>query len=644
MFRVPDHQGGGDTLWGDDEPVEPRTLAPMCGIVGYVGQQQALEIVVAGLRRLEYRGYDSAGVAVISEGQLDVRKKAGKLANLESLLGTDPLPASTTGIGHTRWATHGGPTDSNAHPHLSEDRSVAVIHNGIIENFSDLRDELTASGVQLASETDTEVVAHLLAEAFPAADGDLAEAMRRVCRRLEGAFTLVAIDRTQPDLVVGARRNSPLVVGLGEGENFLASDVAAFVDHTRNALELGQDQVVILTPDEVFVTDFDGNPVDATPFSVDWDASAAEKGGYDLFMLKEIAEQPKAVADSLRGRISKDSRIQLDETHLDEAVLRSIHKVVVIACGTAANAGMVAKYAIEHWTRLPVEVELASEFRYRDPIVGPDSLVIAISQSGETMDTLMALRHAKAQGARTLAICNTVGSTIPREADAVLYTYAGPEVAVASTKAFLTQIIAAYLVGLYLAQVRGTMFEDEIRAVLTDLHGMPDKVDRVLDTTEPVRALARQFSSSASVLFLGRHVGYPVALEGALKLKELAYMHAEGFAAGELKHGPIALIEDGVPVIVVVPSPKGRAVLHDKIVSNIQEVRARGAIVIAIAEEGDEVIAKYADHVIRIPAVPTLMQPLVSTVPLQVFACEMATAKGLDVDQPRNLAKSVTVE
>ena len=616
----------------------------MCGIVGYVGQQQALEIVVAGLRRLEYRGYDSAGVAVISDDHLEVRKKAGKLANLEELLGTDPLPRSTTGIGHTRWATHGGPTDGNAHPHVSEDVSIAVIHNGIIENFAELRDELTAAGVHLQSETDTEVAAHLLAREVPLADGDLPEAMRRVCRRLEGAFTLVALDRAQPDLVVGARRNSPLVVGVGNGENFLASDVAAFVDHTRQALELGQDQVVVLTPESVTVTDFAGEPVEVTPFTVDWDASAAEKGGYDLFMLKEIAEQPKAVADALRGRISRDHRIQLDETNLDESVLRGVTKVVVVACGTAAHAGMVAKYAIEHWTRIPVEVELASEFRYRDPIVGPDSLVIAISQSGETMDTLMALRHAKAQGARTLAICNTVGSTIPRESDAVLYTYAGPEIAVASTKAFLTQIIAAYLVGLYLAQVRGTMFEDEIRSILAELDDMPSKVDLVLDTTEHVRDLARQLADSPSVLFLGRHVGFPVALEGALKLKELAYMHAEGFPAGELKHGPIALIEDGIPVIVIVPSPRGRAVLHDKIVSNIQEVRARGALVIAVAEEGDEKITEFADHVIRVPAVPTLMQPLVSTVPLQVFACEMATAKGHDVDQPRNLAKSVTVE
>ena len=614
----------------------------MCGIVGYVGQKQALEVVVAGLRRLEYRGYDSAGVAVIADGALEVRKKAGKLANLESLIGTDPLPQSTTGIGHTRWATHGGPTDSNAHPHVSEDSSIAVIHNGIIENFAELRAELTAAGVTLSSETDTEVAAHLLAATMPAAGGNLTDAMRMVCQRLEGAFTLVAIDKAQPNLVVAARRNSPLVVGLGEGENFVASDVSAFVDHTRNALELGQDQIVTITPSSVEVITFEGGPADVTPFTVDWDASAAEKGGYDLFMLKEIAEQPKAVADSLRGRFDADNRLQLDEMRLSDADLRGIIKVVVVACGTAFHAGMVAKYAVEHWTRIPVEVELASEFRYRDPIVGPDSLVIAISQSGETMDTLMALRHAKAQGARTLAICNTVGSTIPRECDAVLYTYAGPEIAVASTKAFLTQIVAAYLVGLYLAQVREQMSAADISDVMEDLKGMPQKVDLVLDTVEPVRAIARTFANSNSVLFIGRHVGYPVALEGALKLKELAYMHAEGFAAGELKHGPIALIEDGVPVVVILPSPSDR--LHDKMISAIQEVRARGAVIIAIAEEGDEKILQFSDHVIRVPITPSLMQPLVSTVPLQVFACEMATAKGHDVDQPRNLAKSVTVE
>jgi len=619
----------------------------VCGIVGYVGQQQALEVVVAGLRRLEYRGYDSAGVAVISDGGLAVRKKAGKLTNLESLLGDDPLPAATTGIGHTRWATHGGPTDANAHPHVSEGdarNAVAVIHNGIIENFAELRSELAQAGVEMSSETDTEVVAHMLADILPATGGDLAAAMRQVCQRLTGAFTLVAIDPACPGVVVGARRNSPLVVGIGAGENFLASDVAAFVDHTKDALELGQDQVVTLTADEVVVTDFEGNPAPVRPFTVDWDASAAEKGGYDLFMLKEIAEQPKAVADALRGRVGPDGRLHLDEMRLDDAVLRDIDKVVVVACGTAAHAGLVAKYAVEHWTRIPVEVELASEFRYRDPIVGPKTLVIAISQSGETMDTLMALRHAIAQGARTLAICNTVGSTIPREADAVVYTYAGPEIAVASTKAFLTQIIAAYLVGLYLAQAREQLDPRAIARILNELADMPQKVDLVLDTVEPVRALARRFADATSVLFIGRNVGYPVALEGALKLKELAYMHAEGFAAGELKHGPIALIEEGTPVVVIVPSPVSSPLLHDKMLSNVQEVRARGALIIAIAEEGDERITPYADHCIRVPAVPALMQPLVSTVPLQVFACEMATAKGHDVDQPRNLAKSVTVE
>jgi len=616
----------------------------MCGIVGYVGEKQALEVVVEGLRRLEYRGYDSAGVAVITGDRLETRKKAGKLANLESLLGEDPLEAATLGIGHTRWATHGGPTDSNAHPHVSEDGRVAVIHNGIIENFAELRDELTEAGVTLSSETDTEVVAHLLAAELPLAGGDLAEAMRRTCRRLDGAFTLVAVVADDTDVVVAARRNSPLVVGLGEGENFLASDVAAFVSHTRNALELGQDQVVQISREGVVITDFDGTEVQAKPFTVTWDAAQVEKGGYDLFMLKEIAEQPKAVADALRGRVGRDGRLHLDEVRLSDADLREIDKIVVVACGTAYHAGLVAKYAIEYWTRVPVDVELASEFRYRDPIVDPRTLTIAISQSGENDGHAMALRHAREQGSKALAICNTVGSTIPRECDAVLYTYAGPEIAVASTKAFLTQIIAAYLVGLYLAQVRGNMFGDEIITVLNELADMPQAVDLVLDTSEGVHELARELADATSVLYIGRHVGYPVALEGALKLKELAYMHAEGFAAGELKHGPIALIEEGVPVICIVPSPRGRAVLHDKIVSNIQEVRARGARTIVVAEEGDESVTPYADYVIRVPMVPTLLQPLVSTVPLQVFACAMATAKGHDVDQPRNLAKSVTVE
>ncbi|MGC5343315.1 glutamine--fructose-6-phosphate transaminase (isomerizing) [Streptomyces sp. DT171] len=615
----------------------------MCGIVGYVGGQSAIDVVIAGLKRLEYRGYDSSGVAVLADGEPAVAKKAGKLANLEKELVENPLPAGTTGLGHTRWATHGGPTDANAHPHLDSAGRVAVVHNGIIENFAALRTELVGRGHALASETDTEVVAHLLAEESSSGAGP-AEAMRRVCRRLEGAFTLVAVFADEPDVVVGARRNSPLVVGIGEGEAFLASDVAAFIAHTRSAIELGQDQVVEVRADGVTVTGFDGRPAGTRTYHVDWDASAAEKGGYDYFMLKEIAEQPKAVADTLLGRIDGEGVLHLDEVRIPPSVLREVDKVVIVACGTAFHAGMIAKYAIEHWTRIPCETELASEFRYRDPILDRSTLVVAISQSGETMDTLMALRHAREQGARVLAICNTNGSTIPRESDAVLYTHAGPEVAVASTKAFLTQLVACYLVALYLGQVRGTKWGDEIRTVVRQLSEISQQVEQVLETMRPVRELARSLVGHDTVLFLGRHVGYPVALEGALKLKELAYMHAEGFAAGELKHGPIALIEPGLPVVVIVPSPRGRSVLHGKIVSNIQEIRARGARTIVIAEEGDEAVVPYADHLIRVPVTPTLLQPLVATVPLQVFACELATARGNEVDQPRNLAKSVTVE
>jgi glucosamine--fructose-6-phosphate aminotransferase (isomerizing) len=435
-----------------------------------------------------------------------------------------------------------------------------------------------------------------------------------------------------------------LVVGLGEGETFLASDVSAFIAHTKQALELGQDQVVTITREGVTITDFDGGVAAGTPYEVTWDASAAEKGGYDLFMLKEIAEQPKAVADTLLGRITQNNDLVLEGLNISDAELREIDKIVVVACGTAYHAGLVGKYVVEHWTRIPVEVELASEFRYRDPILDRQTLVVAISQSGETMDTLMALRHAREQGSRVLAICNTQGSTIPRESDGALYTYAGPEIAVASTKAFLTQVVAVHLLGMYLGQVRGNLFGDEIRAMASDLASMPNKIDLVLDTMDGVRDLARSLQDAQSVLFLGRHVGFPVALEGALKLKELAYMHAEGFAAGELKHGPIALIEQGLPVICVMPSPQGRGVLHEKMVSNLQEIRARGAYTIVIAEEGDDEVAPYADQIISVPVVPTLMQPLVTTVPLQVFACELATAKGHDVDQPRNLAKSVTVE
>ena len=623
----------------------------MCGIVGYIGQPQsdrehgALDVLMEGLRRLEYRGYDSAGVAVVDGGQLYHRKKAGKLANLAEELAEHPIPTGLVGIGHTRWATHGGPTDRNAHPHVADEGRLALIHNGIIENYAELREELLAKGVEFLSETDTEVAAHLLADVYRNAAGqDLTRAMQLASQRLEGAFTLLAVHVDHPDRVVASRRNSPLVVGLGEGENFLGSDVSGFIDFTREAIELEQDQVVTITADAVEISDFRGGPADGKRFTVDWDASAAEKGGFETFMEKEIHDQPQAVQDTLLGRTDAAGALMLDELRIDPEELKAVDKIIVLACGTSAYAGTVAKYAIEHWCRIPVEVELSHEFRYRDPIIDPMTLVVTVSQSGEAADTLMAIRHAREQHAKVIAICNTNGATIPRESDAVIYTHAGPEIGVASTKGFLTQVVACYLLGLYLAQVRGMKYGDEIRGVMSELDQMPGKIQEVLDEIEPVYELARVMAKEEeAVFFLGRHVGYPVALEGALKLKEIAYMHAEGFAAGELKHGPIAVIEEGTPVFVVVP-PKGRDQLHDKVVSNIQEIRARGARTIVLAERGDDDVKPYADTFVGLPACSTLLQPLVAAVPLQAFACELATAKGHDVDQPRNLAKSVTVE
>ena len=621
----------------------------MCGIVGYVGSRDARGIVVDALRRMEYRGYDSSGVALLDgDGGLTVRRRAGRLANLEAALDETDAASLTggTGLGHTRWATHGRPTDRNAHPHRDAAGKIAVVHNGIIENYAGLRQELEAEGVEFASDTDTEVAVHLVARQYHHGDtaGDFAQSVFAVLPRLEGHFTLVFANADEPGTIVAARRSTPLVLGIGDGEMFVGSDVAAFIEHTRHAVELGQDQAVVITADGYRISDFHGEDVtDYREFHIDWDLSAAEKGGYEYFMLKEIAEQPAAVADTLLGHFV-DGRIVLDEQRLSDQELREIDKVFIVACGTAYHSGLLAKYAIEHWTRLPVEVELASEFRYRDPVLDRSTLVIAISQSGETADTLEAVRHAKEQKAKVLAICNTNGSQIPRECDAVLYTRAGPEIGVASTKTFLAQIAANYLVGLALAQARGTKYPDEVEREYRELESMPELVQRVLATVEPVSALARRFAKSQTVLFLGRHVGYPVALEGALKLKELAYMHAEGFAAGELKHGPIALIEDGLPVIVVMPSPKSAATLHAKLLSNIREIQARGALTIVIAEEGDDTVRPYADHLIEIPAVSTLFQPLLSTIPLQVFAAGVAQARGYDVDKPRNLAKSVTVE
>ncbi|WP_309064599.1 glutamine--fructose-6-phosphate transaminase (isomerizing) [Microbacterium sp.] len=614
----------------------------MCGIVGYVGPRPSQDILLAGLARLEYRGYDSAGIAVIDEsGELGMRKKAGKLKELRDSLATAALGDGTTGIGHTRWATHGGPTDVNAHPHLADDDRLAVIHNGIIENFAALRDELAAEGVTFRSETDTEVAAALLGREYRRT-GDLQQAFRDVVNRLEGAFTLLAMHKDHPGLVVGARRNSPLVIGLGEGENFLGSDVAAFVEHTRKALAIGQDQIVAITPSEVTVTDFDGNPVEAAPFDVSWDAAAAEKGGWSSFMAKEVAEQPEAVGNTIRGRI-KDGQVVIPELDGMDELFTGIRRVIITACGTASYAALVGKYAIEQWARVPVDVELAHEFRYRDPVIGDDTLVVSISQSGETMDTLMAVKYARERGARTLSICNTQGATIPRESDAVVYTHAGPEVAVASTKAFSAQITALLLLGLHMGRVRATL--SDASAEVAELAALPEKIATVLsEEHDHVEQLAHWMADTRSVLFLGRHVGFPIALEGALKLKEISYIHAEGFAAGELKHGPIALIEPGQPVFVIVPSPRHSALIHSKVVSNIQEIRARGARVIVVAEEGDAAVLPYADEVIRIPLAGAMFEPVLAVVPLQIFAMALATAKGLDVDQPRNLAKSVTVE
>lgn len=627
----------------------------MCGIVGYVGldtapdgnkfDHNAYDVVLEGLRRQEYRGYDSAGVALVCPDGIVFRKKAGKLLNLENEVKENPLPETQIGIGHTRWATHGGPTDNNAHPHVVDNGRLAVVHNGIIENFAELRAELLAEGVEFASQTDTEVAAATIASIYnKLGTGDLTEAVRVASNRLEGAFTILAIHADHPDRVVATRRNSPLVIGLGENENFLGSDVSAFIDYTKEAVEMGQDQIVTITGSDYSIIDFEGNPAEGKPFHIEWDAAAAEKGGFNSFMEKEIHEQPAAVEQTLMGRLDENGNLTLDELNIDDSVLRSIDKIIVVACGTAAYAGQVARYAIEHWCRIPTEVELAHEFRYRDPIVNEKTLIVALSQSGETMDTLMAVRHAREQGAKVISICNTHGSTLPRESDAALYTHAGPEIAVASTKAFLAQITAAYLLGLYLAQLRGNKYKDEIASILAELQQMPAKIQKVIDNDEQVKELGVEMKDASSVIFLGRHVGFPVAMEGALKLKEITYIHAEGFAAGELKHGPIALIDEGQPVIVVVPSANGRDSLHGKVVSNIQEVRARGAFTIVIAEEGDEAVKPYADRLITVPACPSLLQPLLATVPLQIFACALAEAKGLDVDQPRNLAKSVTVE
>ncbi|MFT0763062.1 glutamine--fructose-6-phosphate transaminase (isomerizing) [Actinomyces sp. F1_1611] len=639
----------------------------MCGIVGYVGQNPSArpeQVVLQGLERLEYRGYDSAGIGLGAPGAeaLTVVKRTGKLVNLRGALQDEPPTPATVAIGHTRWATHGEPSEANAHPQFNPDRSLALVHNGIIENASTLAAELHSRGYRFVSQTDTEVVLHLLdwtltRPDLPEWDGDLpglegAElvagrrlmaAMLVVTRELVGGYTLLALHRDCPHLVVAARRSSPLVIGRGEQENYLGSDPLAFADYTTHAVEIGQDQAVAVTPTAVVVVDQDGKAVTPREFEIDFLRDRASKDGWDTYMEKEIHEQPRAVQDTLADRLDAHGRLTLDELRISEELLRRVDKMIIVACGTASYAGQVARYAIEHWCRIPVEVELAHEFRYRDPVVNEKTLVVAVSQSGETMDTIMAIRHARNQGARVVAVVNTPGSTIARESDAVLLTHAGPEIAVASTKAFTAQITATYLLGLYLAQIRGNKYLDEVHDYLDGLAQIPAKMERVLAEAEAVRQVARSMAGVESVIFLGRHVGYPVALEGALKLKEIAYIHAEGFAAGELKHGPIALVEEGTPVFVVVPTPR-RPELHQKTVSNIEQVRARGGKTLVIAEEGDNSVNEFADVIFRVPPAPTLYLPLLEVIPLQLFACALAEAKGLDVDQPRNLAKSVTVE
>jgi glucosamine--fructose-6-phosphate aminotransferase (isomerizing) len=608
----------------------------MCGIVGYVGPDQALPIILEGLRRLEYRGYDSAGVAVL-DGDLRVVKRAGKLSELDAALAEEGAITGRTGMGHTRWATHGAPTDRNAHPHLDCKGKIGVIHNGIIENFQPLRDRLIEGGHTFTSETDTEVVAHLIEEAY---QGDLAEAVRKIVRDLTGAYALVIATTEEPDVIVGVKVSSPILVGLGDGENLLASGPPALMHRTKTFVDLAEGQMVELRSDSARITDFDGNDVPFEPKTIEWDLEAAEKGGYPDFMLKEIHEQPDAVRDTLLGRFDGYGRMALDDLRMDEKQIRDVDKVFVVACGTAFHAGLVAKYAIEHWVRLPVEIEIASEFRYRDPVLDANTLTVGISQSGETIDTLEAIRHARQQQSHVLAITNTVGSSIARESDGVLYTHAGPEIGVAATKTFTTQMAALQLLALYLGQVRATRYPVMISGYVSELESLPESIERSLELDPQVRSIAERYAEAKDIYFIGRHTGYPAALEGALKLKEISYIHAEGYAAGELKHGAIALIEKGVPVVAVATE----AEVYPKVLSNIQEVKARGAEVIAVATEGDEEIKDLADHVLFVPRTHELLAPILVTVPLQLFAYHIAKRLGCDVDQPRNLAKSVTVE
>jgi glucosamine--fructose-6-phosphate aminotransferase (isomerizing) len=621
----------------------------MCGIVGYVGTKSATPILLEGLQRLEYRGYDSAGIAVLSgTGDLQVRKATGKLSNLRSAVGMLE-PEGTVGIGHTRWATHGRPSDDNAHPHADCHGDVTVVHNGIIENYAELRDELVARGHTFRSETDTEVLAHLIEELLPGASS-LGDAVRATLHRVNGSYAVVVVSRKHPTHMVGARLNGPLIVGLGEGENFIASDIPAILKHTRSIIVLEEGEVAEVTPTSATITDLQGTPISRAPLHVDWDAEAAEKGGYPHFFAKEIHEQPQALSRALLGRVidTPDGpalRMEALEKLAATGALNDIRRIAIIGCGTAIHTGMIAQYAIERWARVPVEVTVASEYRYADPIVGPDTLCIALTQSGETADTLAATRLAREMGAPVVAITNVVGSAITRLADAVLYLQAGPEISVAATKTFVTMVTVLYLSSLWLGERTGYLSAEQRRELLTALRALPDQMEHLLHSLGEKQALtvehvAARLASVHSCMFIGRGAGYPLAREGALKLKEISYVHAEAYPAGELKHGPIALLEPTVPLVAIATASR----TYDKVISNIQEVRARDAYIIAVATEGDEGIHRHADQVLYVPATHEIFAPVLATIPLQLLAYRVSLARGCNVDQPRNLAKSVTVE
>jgi glutamine---fructose-6-phosphate transaminase (isomerizing) len=609
----------------------------MCGIVGYIGPRNVVGVLMDGLHRLEYRGYDSAGIAVVDHGAVVGAKRVGKLGNLEEALREHPLSGSA-GIGHTRWATHGRPSDSNAHPHLDCSGRIAVIHNGIIENYAALRAALSAKGHRFASDTDTEVVAHLIEEHYT---GDLAAAVRAVLAQVHGAYALGVLSADSPDEIVFARNGaSPLVVGLGNGETFVASDTPAIMEYTRKQLIIHEGEVVVVTREGAEISTFAGDPVEREVTKISWDVRAAEKGGFKHFMLKEIYEQPKVVRDTLAGRIRDDGTVDLSEIGIPEAKLKQIRKVTMFACGTAYHAAMYGMYLVRSLAKLPVELELASEFRYSHPVVDSDTLAVAISQSGETADTLEAVRVAKAGGAVLLGVCNRVGSALARTADATLYTHAGPEIGVAATKTFTAQCAAMALLALYLAQVRGSADPDELRTIGVALREVPSLVDQALNSDEDIIPVARRYAKAKTVLFLGRHVNFPIALEGALKLKEISYIHAEGYAAGEMKHGPIALLDEGVPCVVI--ATKGP--VEEKVLSNMSEAKARESRIIAVANPNDDAVIEMADVVLTVPRTHHLIAPIVNVVPLQLLAYHIADRKGCDVDQPRNLAKTVTVE